>query len=164
MGLRGPQPDSDEMRKRKGYPGKRGKNPPKKKVNLNALTKLPNVPSHFGPEAGAEWKRVGKVLIESGKLTNENLRLFEAYCYSYGIFREAQNKLTPETMIVLVGRAEDEKPNPLIQIAKDAQNMMLKTLRAIQTSASAPTEKAMDPLENFFKRAEKLKVVKGDKE
>lgn len=160
MGLRGPQPDSDEVRKRKGYPGGRGKTPIKKKISSAALIKLPSAPRYLTKEARLEWKRIGKVIVNSGKLTNENLRLFEAYCYSYGVFREVQDKLATEKMIVLVGRAQDEKPNPLIAIAKDAQNMMLKMLRAIQTSTTLAPDSKQDPLEQFFKRAEKLKIVK----
>ena len=160
MGLRGPKPDSPEVRKRKGFPGGRGKNPVKKKVSPAALIKLPFAPRRLSKEAQAEWQRVGKVLIASGKLTSENLKLFESYCYSYGVFKDVQERLPTEGLIIFGGRYNEGKPNVLIAVAKDAQNMMLKMLRAIQTSTTLAPDSKQDPLEQFFKRAEGLKVVK----
>jgi len=160
MGLRGPKADSPEVRKRKGFPGGRGKTPTKAKISAAALTKLPYAPKRLSAEAIEEWKRVGKVLVKSGKLTQENLRLFEGYCYSFGVFQDAQEKLQKEDLVVFGGRLQEGKPNVLIAIAKDAQNMMLKMLRAIQTSTTLAPDSKQDPLEQFFKRAEKLKVVK----
>ena len=160
MGLRGPQPDSPEMRERKGFPGNRGKSKPKQKKSAAALTKLPFAPRQFDKHGRQEWQRVGRVLIDDGKLSVENLKLFESYCHSYSIFKNIQEKLETEDLIVHTGRFQDPKPNPLINLAKDAQNMMLKMLRALQTSTTLSPESKQDPLEQFFKKAEKLKVVK----
>ena len=42
--------------------------------------------------------------------------------------------------------------------------MMIRWLKVILDTTVAKAEAEGDPLENFFKRAEKLKVVNGDKE
>lgn len=162
MGSRGPQPDSQEMRKRKGFPGNRGRSEPKPTKSIMALTKLPFAPKTMNVIGKQEWKRIGPSLVEEGKLSLENLKLFEAYCYSYGVFQEIQRKFEQkeEAYVVFVGPTAAPKPNPLVAMAKDAQNMMLKMLRAIQTSTTLSPASKQDPLEQFFKKAEKLKVVK----
>ena len=162
MGQRGPKKQSDELQKRKGNPGRRSK--PISPDKQDAISKLPAAPPYMTRIAGAEWRRAGESFVRLGKLTHANLKGLEAYSFNYGIFREAQETLKSEAAVLDAGKNHYKQPHPAIAIARDAQNMMIRWLKVILDTTVAKAEAEGDPLENFFKRAEKLKVVKGDKE
>ena len=92
MGLRGPKPQSPEMMARKGNPGHKSKAALTKKDSFTALEKLPQSPKYIKGTARDEYRRIGVVLVNAGKISVENLKLFEAYCYNYGMFQEIQEK------------------------------------------------------------------------
>ncbi len=83
MGRRGPKPKPTALKKLQGNPGKR-------KLNESEpqFTGIPTPPDFLGPEALAEWNRLGPELAHLGLLKNADRAAFAAYCEAYGDFQK----------------------------------------------------------------------------
>lgn len=58
-----------------------------------ALSKLPAPPTWLRPEAKAEWKRLGKSLLDLGLLSGIDRAAFAAYCQAVGTWEAAEKAL-----------------------------------------------------------------------
>jgi P27 family predicted phage terminase small subunit len=95
---------------------------------------VPEPPPFLAPYARDEWWEVGPHLVRLGLLTSIDTQTFAAYCSAYSTWRTAVETLTAmaerdgATRGLLVKRASDGNPmrNPLVRIAADAANDMLR--------------------------------------
>lgn len=85
-----------------GYPGKQGRKPKattiverqQQTINHNLVPKrLPPPPDHLTEAEKAEWRRIGKHLLEAGLLTKLDLDVLEAYCRTYVRWVEAEEQV-----------------------------------------------------------------------
>ena len=107
-------------------------NPSKKKLQPSGpepalLPKCPEPPEFLSSFARDEWWRVAPELWALGLLTVLDTASLAAYCYSYGIWREAAEALErvgarDEQTRGLLIRTQDgnARRNPLIKVAADA--------------------------------------------
>ena len=86
MATRGRKPKPTAIKILEGNPGRRplNKNEPKPKEK-----KKLQCPSHLNAEAKKEWRRLSKVLIEMGVLTELDTAAFAGYCQAYARWKEA---------------------------------------------------------------------------
>ncbi len=59
----------------------------------NFITRLPKVPAYLSKAARAEYKRLGKTLVETRRLTELDLKLLENACVQYGVYQDLMSKL-----------------------------------------------------------------------
>jgi P27 family predicted phage terminase small subunit len=112
-------------------------NPSKKKLPPGPepalLPKCPEPPAFLSSFARDEWWRVAPELWALGLLTVLDTASLAAYCYSYGIWREAAEALArvadrDEQMrgLLIRTQAGDARRNPLVKIAADAAADMVR--------------------------------------
>lgn len=90
MGLRGPQPQSKQLKLERGNPGKRSLD--YEEPELQAATLAP--PKGLKKAAKAEWKRIIADLVGAGMLTIGDLELFKLYCVLVGEVAEIERVCT----------------------------------------------------------------------
>lgn len=85
-----------------GYPGKQGRKPKattiverqQQTINDDLVPKrMPPPPDHFTETEKAEWKRIGKFLLDAGLITKLDLNVLEAYCRTYVRWVEAEEQV-----------------------------------------------------------------------
>jgi P27 family predicted phage terminase small subunit len=59
----------------------------------NFIVKLPPTPNYLSKAAGKEYKRLGKALVETRRLTELDLKLLENACVQYGVYQDIMAKL-----------------------------------------------------------------------
>ena len=123
---RGRPPKPTALRLIQGNPGKRKIN--KKEPAPDALIEVPDPPEWFGPIAVAAWEQVTPWLVEAKILTVTDLHNLEAFCMAYQRWREAQDDITKNGIIVM--GAKQEIKNPACTVANE-------TLRQMATFGSA---------------------------
>jgi P27 family predicted phage terminase small subunit len=99
----------------------------KRKLNKNepspdALVVVPEPPEWFGPIAVAAWQQVAPWLIEAKILTGTDLHNLEAFCMAYQRWREAQDDITKNGIIVM--GAKQEIKNPACTVANETMRQM----------------------------------------
>jgi P27 family predicted phage terminase small subunit len=95
---------------------------------------MPAPPDFLAPLAKDEWWSIGPHLVRLGLLTAVDLACFAVYCQSVADWRAAREVLAsmaerdPTTHALLVKRGSDGSPmrNPLVTIASNAANDMLR--------------------------------------
>ena len=102
-------------------------NPGKRKINKNApspdaLTKVPEPPEWFGEIAANIWRQVVPWLIEAKILTGTDLHNLEAFCMAYQRWREAQDDITKNGIIVM--GAKQEIKNPACTVSNETLRQM----------------------------------------
>jgi len=168
MAKPGPRPQPTSKKIVKGNPGRRPlpKNEPKPRISEN----IPSAPGHLSKVGKKEWRRVTKELHPIGLITKIDITALAAYCSAYATWVECQEKIQKTGLLI---KAPSGYPiiNPLLSISNKAVIQMKSFLIEFGMTPSSRSrvegikaEAEGDPLENFFKRAEKLKVVKGNKE
>lgn len=123
---RGRPPKPTALRLVQGNPGKRKIN--KKEPAPDALSEVPDPPEWFGAIAIAAWQQVTPWLVEAKILTVTDLHNLEAFCMAYQRWREAQDDITKNGIIVM--GAKQEIKNPACTVANE-------TLRQMATFGSA---------------------------
>jgi P27 family predicted phage terminase small subunit len=92
----------------------------------------PDAPEFLAPYGCDEWYRIGSELHRLGLLTIVDVNVFAAYCQSYARWREAEEALArmaakdPAGHALLVRGSAGVTPNPLVKIARDAAEAMVR--------------------------------------
>lgn len=99
-----------------GNPGKRAlkKNAPAP----DALAKVPDPPGWFGPIAASIWRQAAPWLVQSKILTDTDLHNLEVFAMAYQRWREAQEDITKNGIVVM--GAKQEIKNPACTVANEA--------------------------------------------
>lgn len=158
MGQRGKQPQTDEMKNRKGNPGRR--KPKQTPGRPMALNKLPTAPKHIQRIAGSEWRRIGQKYVDQGKLTDNNLKALELYCMNYSIVRKQMLTLEKEGEVITSGQGGHRMPHPAVGVMNKAQKEMRDWLKVIETTVAQIPEKEKSALEKFRERKQGIVRVK----
>jgi len=95
--LRGRKPKDPALKMLSGNPGKRKIEEPK---SCGPYTQLPACPKHFKEHARREWNRIGKLLIDTGRLTKLSIKFFVAYCMAVQQQAEAMETLSTESAVL----------------------------------------------------------------
>jgi P27 family predicted phage terminase small subunit len=109
-----------------GNPGKRALN--KNAPTPDALSEVPPAPIWLEERAAAMWEHVAPWLVESRILTDTDLHNLEIFCVAYQRWREAQDDITKNGIVVQGARQEIK--NPACTVANES-------LRQINTFGAA---------------------------
>lgn len=125
MARPGPHPQPTIQKKLRGNPGHKPlpKNEPKPEVSQ----KIPSPPKHLNSVAKKEWKKQAKSLHPLGLLTKIDLTAFAAYCTTYAVWLDAQEKLEKTGLLI---KAPSGYPvqSPYVSIANKTMSEMRKWL------------------------------------
>jgi P27 family predicted phage terminase small subunit len=121
VATRGRKPKPTALKVLEGNPGNRklNKNEPKP----NAL--VSPCPDWLEDEAKAEWERTGKVLAQTGVLTEVDTTAFAGYCQAYARWKEAEEYLTENGSIVRTPNGYLQQV-PQVSIAQTNLKIVLK--------------------------------------
>lgn len=117
---RGRPPKPTALKLIQGNAGKRKLNT--KEPSPDALAVVPDPPEWFGAIAVAAWQQVAPWLIEAKILTGTDLHNLEAFCMAYQRWREAQDDITKNGIIVM--GAKQEIKNPACTVANETMRQM----------------------------------------
>ena len=87
-----------------------------KKADLEAVPdgtrfeKLPDPPEWLGEYAQKEWRRVGPILADAGRLTEDDLLSFTAYCQNVDIMVQASIEIKEKGMTIIGTRGKTRNP------------------------------------------------------
>ena len=135
----------------------------KRKVNKNepspdALAEVPAPPEWFGTIAVNIWHQVAPWLVESRVLTGTDLHNLEAFCMAYQRWREAQEDITKNGIIVM--GAKQEIKNPACTVSNE-------TLRQMATYGGAlgldPASRARLKPDGGSQKTNAFAVLRGGK-
>lgn len=133
MATRGRKPKPTALKVLEGNPGGRplNKNEPKpvKKKTLKC-------PSHLNEEAKKEWKRLSKILIEMGVLTELDIAAFAGYCQAYARWKEAEEFIEKHGSLVKTPNGYFQQV-PQVSIAQTNLKIMLKFAEQFGLTPSA---------------------------
>ena len=122
MATRGRKPKPTALKVLEGNPGRRplNQNEPKPKSK-----KKLQCPSHLNAEAKKEWRRLSKVLIEMGVLTELDTAAFAGYCQAYARWKEAEEFIEKHGSLVKTPNGYFQQV-PQVSIAQTNLKIMLK--------------------------------------
>lgn len=85
--------------------------------------RLPSPPDHLTEAEKAEWRRIGKHLLEAGLLTKLDLDVLEAYCRAYVRWVEAEGQVRKYGTVI---KSPNGYPiqSPYLAIANKAMEQM----------------------------------------
>ncbi|MBD2705597.1 phage terminase small subunit P27 family [Spirosoma sp. BT702] len=126
-------------------------------VKPQAVT-MPTPPDWLSDYAKDEWYTQTLEMESLGILSVMDLSMLAMYCQQVGIFRQAQEEMKDEELVVTTPNGALQ-PNPLLGIANKASDSALKIASQFGFTPSArtriganPTQKEEDPLEALLKR------------
>jgi len=105
---RGRPPKPTALKLIQGNAGKRRLN--KNEPAPEAMTEVPSAPIWLGDRAAAIWDQVAPWLVESRILTDTDLHNLEIFCTAYQRWREAQDDITKNGIVVMGARQEIKNP------------------------------------------------------
>ena len=115
-----------------GYPGHRSK-AERNRPELELVRNVGKCPDHIKGVAASEWDRLAPELSKKGMLTITDRASLEAYCISYGRWREAENLLKRSG-----GLLKGKRINPAFNVVQRCVDQMqglaakLGRMRALQ--------------------------------
>lgn len=120
-------------------------------------------PAHLGKHAKAEWKRISLQLHRLGILTEVDRAAFEAYCVSYGVYRDADDRLrelakvdrTGGGAMVVTTKAGNAIHNPVFSIRQKAIADMVKYATEFGFTPSSRTQVYSPPPGETGKKGKK---------
>lgn len=116
----GRKPKPTALKVLQGNPGKRALN--KNAPTPDALAEVPESPEWFGDIAAHIWCQVAPWLVESRILTATDLHNLECFCMAYQRWREAQDDITKNGIVVM--GATQEIKNPACTVANETMRQM----------------------------------------
>lgn len=117
---RGRPPKPTALKLVQGNPGKRALN--KNAPSPDALIDVPEPPEWFGEIAALIWKQVAPWLVTAKILTGTDMHNLEAFCMAYQRWREAQEDITKNGIIVM--GAKQEIKNPACTVVNESLRQM----------------------------------------
>ena len=166
-----------------GKPGKSGRKPKPKAAKMLAgtlridrvqmesaaglplLTGVPYCPAHIRGESRREWRRVSRLLIQMGVLTQAHIPALELYCTLYGRWKDAEARIAKEGLTSMGGvHGTVPVASPYVRISDDAMRQVRLWLGefgltpssqskvAKAESAAAPKSREEELDEYFFGR------------
>jgi phage terminase small subunit len=99
----------------RGNPGKRALN--KHEPAPSVMPSVPEPPSFLDDVAAAEWRRVAPELHALRLLTALDLNPLAAYCQAFARWRQAEEALATERVLIVTGSTGNAIQNPLIRVA-----------------------------------------------
>ena len=113
----GPPPKPTKLRLLQG-------NPSRRPINTNepqptSIQKTPPAPKYLRRTGRAEWRRVAKLLVNLGLLTDLDLTALGAYCASYQRWLTAEKTLEKDGMAFTAPTGQ-VKRSPYLLIAREA--------------------------------------------
>lgn len=142
MGRRGPAPKPTALKRLQGNPGKRALNDSEPRP----ATTMPRCPSHLTGEAKAEWRRVARVLHESGLLTQVDRAALAIYCQAWARWVKAEAQVARHGEVVK-SAAGNVMQNPYLSIANRAMKQMQSMARELGMTPSARSQIRVQPLD-----------------
>ncbi|MBI1291334.1 phage terminase small subunit P27 family [bacterium] len=136
--MRGRKPKPTVLKLIEGNPGKRrinGREP-------RPPASVPTCPAHLSPTAKTEWKRLARMLNETGLLTQIDRTVLATYCQAYGRWVEAERKLA-ETPPLLKTPAGYVQVSPWITISNKQVELMTRLMAEIGLSPSSRSRLAV---------------------
>ena len=126
--IKGRKPIPTNLHVLHGNPGKR-EHPPSAVVVPPKPPALPKYLKGEGREiARAEWRRVVKLLKQTGILSQLDSAALGAYCVSYQRWVEAEAEVRTNGVITAQGPNGRLKQNPYLLVARKAMEQMLRIL------------------------------------
>ena len=154
-GRSGRKPKPTALRILGGNAGKRPLN--QDEPVLKTPTRLPPPPTELSEAAKKEWRKTGKLLLASGIFGQLDGAQFAALCQSYTVWLECQAMLSKSSLLIKNKRG-DLIPNPLLRVARDAQEQFTRSLSEFGMTPSSrsrlkvPKPVEDDPFEAYMKR------------
>lgn len=141
-----------EQRALEGLPGKSRVAPVVEKGEV------PECPKWLTGIAEEEWNRVAPALHAAGLLTSLDLCALEGYCACYGKWRQAEQQLAEEGLMILTPNGSTQI-HPCQSISNQAQKLLLSWVKAFGLSPDSrgrmelpPAPPAMDEDSLFLKK------------
>ena len=132
--MKGRKPLPTQLKIVRGTDEKRHINQDEPKPEMSDLAP----PPELSPAALKEWGRVRSLLVDAGIVSVLDTTALIAYCETYATWADAMAKLRRTGMIL-----KNEKGvlyrNPLIRVANDAQDRMVKLLAEFGMTPSSRT-------------------------
>ena len=122
MGERGPTKKPTKFKVLEGNPGNRPLDPDPPAVPPR--TRIPTPPRNMGKHGRREWRRIAKILIELGVLTDLDMTLFTAYCHTFHEYYVAQLEVTKLGTIMKYKRTGAIYQNPYLAVKRQALKEM----------------------------------------
>lgn len=119
-----------------GYRGKQGRKPKASTILERERARgsapgpgkrrMPSAPEHVRANevAWAEWKRVGRILLDAGLLQPEYTSTLAAYCVAYARWVDAEEHL--KIGVIIKARFGAMMPSPYLPIANRSMEQMTK--------------------------------------
>ena len=121
----------------------------------------PEMPGHLNDVARDEWARIVPVLISQGLLTIADGPALGLYCSAFARLYTANQELV--FSVTSTTAAGNEKTNPAVNVAKEAEASMLRVLIQFgqtplaRSRVSAPVSEDDDGLNAFLARAQSVR-------
>ena len=132
--MKGRKPLPTQLKIVRGTDEKRHINPDEPTPEMSDLAP----PAELSPAALKEWERVRSLLVDAGVVSVLDTTALIAYCETYATWADAMSRLRRTGMIL-----KNEKGvlyrNPLIRVANDAQDRMVKLLAEFGMTPSSRT-------------------------
>jgi P27 family predicted phage terminase small subunit len=147
--MSGPRPQAVRLKLLRGNPGRR---PIRGLFDPPQPPEPPEPPPFLKGYALEEWRRVAPGLTLFGLLTELDVTPLAAYCMAYEHWRTAEEMLKqladadPRAHALLIkGSKGQPRSNPLIQIAREAANDMIRCASEFGFSPAARSRIALGP-------------------
>lgn len=131
MGRRGPPPDPTVIRLLKGNPGKRAISADEPKPRVKA----PPCPPELNDAAKKEWRRVSRLLVKLGLLTEVDRAALAGYCDAYATWITSAEKIQATGMVIVYKGLPMQ--SPWVAIHANAGKLMLRFLQEFGLSPSS---------------------------
>jgi P27 family predicted phage terminase small subunit len=146
----GRKPLPTKLKLLSGNPGKR----PLNEHEPEPERKLPRPPAHLSAPAKREWRRVGRLLLTLGLVSDLDRGALAAYCQAWGRWVEAEESLK-RYGVVVKSPSGFPMQSPFLAIANKAMEQMRQFLGefgmtpASRTRVHAEPPDAPDPLDEL---------------
>ena len=106
---------------------------------------MPEIPDYLDDLALEEWEEMAAGLVAMGVLARTDKAVFSTYCVNFSIVRRARLGLQalfekssrPESALIYPDSKGILRPNPLLRVAADAEDRLLKAAAELGMTPSA---------------------------